>query len=112
MASALCAPITTLPASAQTARDSAGIRIVENAQPAWSASDALTLSAAPSLVIGNRVGEAYEFSRVAGTARLSDGRIVIADGGSLQLRFYDASGSFLNSGAWTRCSDCRVIRWP
>jgi hypothetical protein len=84
-------------AFAQNARDSAGIRIVENARPAWSTADALRLSITPTLVIGTRPELSYELSRVAGTARLSDGRISIADGGSHELRFFDSAGTFLNS---------------
>jgi hypothetical protein len=84
-------------ANAQNVRDSAGIRIIENARPAWSTSDALRLSAAPTLIIGTRPDPSYELSRVAGAARLSDGRISVADGGSLELRFFDSAGTFLNS---------------
>jgi hypothetical protein len=82
---------------AQHVRDSAGIRIIENARPAWSTADALRLSATPMLVIGTRPDPSHELSRVAGAARLSDGRISVADGGSLELRFFDSAGTFLNS---------------
>jgi hypothetical protein len=77
-------------------RDSAGIRIIENATPAWTAGDAQKLSATPALVIGTQDGASYELSRISGAARLSDGRIVIADGASRQLRFFDSTGHFLN----------------
>ncbi len=83
-------------AAAPTVRDSAGIRIVENTRPLWPAADAPRLSVSPALVIGDRPDSNYELSRVAGAARLSDGRIVIADGGSLQLRFFDSAGEFIN----------------
>ena len=72
-------------------------RVVENSRPKWKASDALYLGAAPSLVIGTKSGAMYEFDRVAGTARLLDGRIVVADGGSRSLRFFDSTGTFLKS---------------
>ena len=85
------------PVAAQTSRDSAGIHIVENSRPTWTASQALHLAPAPSLVIGDRAGDPYLLSRVAGAARLSDGRIVIGDGASLQIRFYDAKGTFIKA---------------
>jgi hypothetical protein len=84
-------------ALAQGVRDSAGVRIVENARPVWAPAEALRLSLSPALVIGTRPEPSYELSRVAGAARLSDGRIVIADGGSLQLRFFDSQGVFSNA---------------
>ena len=83
--------------AAQTTRDSAGIRIVENGRPVWSAQDAPRLATSVTLVIGDRPEPDYLLSRVAGAARLSDGRIVVADGASLQLRFFDSGGEFINS---------------
>ncbi len=82
-------------AAAPSVRDSAGIRIVENGRPLWSPEDAPGLAARPTLVIGDRPEPNYELSRVGGAVRLSDGRIVIADGGSLQLRFFDSTGAFI-----------------
>ena len=75
-------------------RDSAGIRIIENPAPLGVVR---TLSATPALVIGTGDGEAHQLSRVAGAGRLSDGRIVVADGGSSQLRFFDSTGRHLKS---------------
>src|SRR5688500_14863048 len=63
-------------------RDSAGVRIVENAAPAWTEAQAWRVEAAPALDIGTAEGEgAYQFHLVAGVVRLSDGRIVVADRG-------------------------------
>lgn len=70
---------------------------IDNAQPAWGPDEILQLSAVPTLVIGTDAGEMYEFIRVVGAARLTDGRIVVADAGSLSLRFFDSSGAFLTS---------------
>lgn len=89
--------VASQPAAAQATRDSAGIRIVENDRPAWSATEVPVLAATPTLVIGDRPEPDYVLSRVAGAARLSDGRIVVADGGSLQLRFFDSAGVFISS---------------
>ncbi|MBL0170474.1 MAG: hypothetical protein IPP90_07015 [Gemmatimonadaceae bacterium] len=92
----LASAAIAVPTNAQT-RDSAGVRIVENTQPMWSDVERLQLAATPRLVFGNTTDSAYRFSRIRGVMRLSDGRIAVADGGSLQLRFFDAKGQFLSA---------------
>lgn len=82
----------SLQLSAQSVRDSAGIQIVENAKPLWTAQQALHLSKTPALVIGTQDGEAYEFSAIKGAARLSGGRFAVADERSRQIRFFDSTG--------------------
>ena len=47
------------------------------------------------LVIGAAEHEAHQLFRVAGAARLADGSIVVADGGSTELRRFDAKGGFV-----------------
>src|SRR5690606_18394752 len=79
-------------------RDSAGVRIVENVEPAWCPVDAWRIPDAPVVPIGAVEGEAHEqFFRITGILRLDDGRIVVADDGARELRFYDAAGHFLSS---------------
>lgn len=79
-------------------RDSAGARIVENTTPAWQGESGWHLSAAPSVDIGVVEGDPhYQLDGVQRTVRLSDGRIVVANGGSQELRFYDAAGKFITS---------------
>jgi hypothetical protein len=74
-------------------RDSAGITIVENSGPAWTAANGWRVIDSPSVDIGGRTGEAaYEFDQVTGPLRLSDGRIAVGNGGSKEIRFYDAKG--------------------
>lgn len=76
--------------------DSAGVEIVESRRPLWGDGDEWRISDAPVLQIGTVTGDpAYELHRVAGVIRLSDGRIVVANDGSRQLRFYDAKGVHL-----------------
>ncbi len=76
--------------------DSAGVEIVESRRPLWGDGDEWRISDAPVLQIGTVTGDpAYELHRVAGVVRFSDGRIVVANGGSSQLRFYDAKGVHL-----------------
>lgn len=79
-------------------RDSAGITIVENTGPAWTAANGWRVIDSPSVDIGGRNGEAaYEFDQVTGPLRLSDGRIAVGNGGSKEIRFYDAKGVHLRS---------------
>ena len=97
---ATCAVVaTTAPVrlDAQSVRDSAGVRVVVSAKPAWTAANQLRLAATPKVLIGDRTEDAYLLSGVRAATRLSDGRIVIANNGSGELRFYDAGGVHLKS---------------
>ncbi len=86
---------------AQTSRDSAGVRVVENAQPAMSGARAWRLSPTPILQIGSAldpglVGDSlYELLRVNGVVRLTDGRLAVANDGSLTVRHYDEHGKYV-----------------
>jgi len=78
-------------------RDSAGVRIVENPDPAertgW-----ITMDAEPSVTIGVLEGAPeYQLYEVRGATRLSDGRIAVANAGSKEVRYYGADGAFLNA---------------
>jgi hypothetical protein len=100
LAAALCcaaASAPAAPAAAQTTRDSAGVRIVDNAKPAWGPGRAWRLSETPIVDIGAGAGADQALGRIAGATRLSDGRVVVADQSTLQLRFYDAAGRHLQS---------------
>ena len=60
------------------------------------ASASWTLSAEPTVVIGGAdEREGYLLHQVAGATRLGDGRIVVANGSTLQLRYYDPEGTHL-----------------
>lgn len=79
-------------------RDSAGVTIVENPALPTDAALPWTVAAEPAVDMGLLEGdEAYQFYEVRGIARLSDGRIVVANGGSQELRFYDSAGKHLMS---------------
>jgi hypothetical protein len=70
-------------------RDSSGIAIVENAgpYPLWH------LGSIPEVRVGTIEGDsAYQFHRVQFAGRLTDGRVVVADAGSSQVRWYSPSG--------------------
>ena len=78
------------------ARDSAGIRIIENARPADGSRLAWQIGPEPAASIGVLEGEEpYMLHWVAGATRLPDGRIVVADFSSGELRVFDASGSHM-----------------
>src|SRR5688572_2660157 len=52
-----------------------------------------SVSTQPTVRIGEvDASEAYMFSQVASAVRLSDGRIVVANGASNEVRVYDAKG--------------------
>jgi hypothetical protein len=78
-------------------RDSAGVRIVENRAPelgerAW------RLVEPPVLDIGLADGPAsQQLFRAVRSARLDDGRVVIANAGTSELRLFDRAGRFVRS---------------
>ncbi len=74
-------------------RDSAGIAIIEPTDSTWRGVDRWHLNANSELDIGT-VGDGpiYAFSSIRGALRLSDGTIVVADGGSSELRFFGPDG--------------------
>jgi len=80
------------------ARDSAGIRIVDNMRsedlpdPVWRLGDTPIMD-----LTETGVGPEYEFYRVYSGIRLDDGRIVVANGGSNELRVYSGEGEFLTT---------------
>jgi len=77
-------------------RDSAGVRIVENTTPLWQEGEAWHLSPEPVVDIGAVSGDPnYELFRVGSAVRLDDGRIVIANNGTQELRFFDSNGLHL-----------------
>lgn len=88
-------------ASADTAfavRDSLGVRIVESHSPQWRNGQAWTLAPDPLLDLAESgAGEAHEFHRVADMLRTDDGDLVINNGGTQQVRVYDATGRSLRS---------------
>lgn len=85
-------------ASGAVVRDSAGVAIVENASPEWRRGEEWRLAAAPEVEIGVVEGEsAYQLHDVVDAARLSDGRIVVLNAGTHELRYYDAEGRHLVS---------------
>ncbi|WP_420442086.1 hypothetical protein [Candidatus Palauibacter sp.] len=81
-----------------TVRDSAGVMIVDNGRPALDSRLGWQVGPTPTATIGTAEGDAaYELFRVGGAMRLSDGRIVVANAGTGELRVYDSDGIHLES---------------
>ena len=77
-------------------RDSAGVRIVENAAPRASGAAAWVFDSVPVLDIGLAPdGVSPVLHNVSAAVRLADGRIVIANDTSPVLRWFDPDGRFL-----------------
>lgn len=80
-------------------RDSAGITIVENQQPPPDSRLAWRVAAKPSVLIGTLDGdEPYQFFEIRGASKLADGRLIVANGSSSELRVFDTVGVYL--AAW------------
>jgi len=74
-------------------RDSAGISIVESSAPEWAHGTGWTVEPTPVVSIGSADGAPEcQLTNVSAVVELSDGRIVVADGGSMQLRTYTPDG--------------------
>ena len=93
-------------------RDSLGITIVENIEPAWGGSSQWQLSGAPIVEIGGAAGgdPNYQFSGVIGSVRLDDGTIVVANDGTKELRWYDASGSWRHTAGGAAAGPAEFVR--
>lgn len=98
-----CAAVTVAGAcgageSGATVRDSLGIAVVDNREPAGPGGHAWRVAESPRLDIGLMEGDPnYQLYRVAGAVKLDDGRIVVANSGTGELRFFDANGDFVRS---------------
>jgi hypothetical protein len=94
---ALACGLLVSDAHAQQVRDSAGAKIIRYAAGARPRAN-WTVDPKPILRIGGAEGEGpKELAQVLGVARLSDGRLVIADGGSSELRLFSPTGAFVKA---------------
>jgi hypothetical protein len=86
------------PVASAPVRDSAGVRIVESSTPAWGARSPWRVAARAEVEVGGVAGDtARDFAGVRAAARFADGRFVVADGGSAQLRLFDPAGVHLRT---------------
>jgi hypothetical protein len=80
--------------SAGATRDSAGVRIVELVLPRWETAPVWRTAPTPSVVIGAGRSTEHELNNVRAAVLLPDGRILVANGGPVELRLYDPDGTF------------------
>jgi hypothetical protein len=95
-------------------RDSAGVQIVENSGYEWPDGRGWHLASQPALDIGAIDGDpSYQLFQVVGALRLSDDRIVIANAGTGELRFYNISGRFISiaGGKGSGPGEFQGLRW-
>jgi hypothetical protein len=99
--------------------DSVGVDIVESRAAAWGATSPWSIDSVPALDLARRgAGPSYQFSRVEDATRLADGRLVVLDGDSHQVRFYGSDGAFQHAlgqdgdgpGDFRRVSDVFAFR--
>jgi hypothetical protein len=78
--------------------DSADVMVVSSIAPQWQGERAWRMSERPELEIGGEsVPEEYQFFQLASVLRLEDGRIIVGNRGTHELRYYDAGGRFLRA---------------
>ncbi len=95
-----CSPEGPEPAADTT--EDVGPVVVENFQPAWTAAQRWRVGATPSLDITTLAGDPSQpLEFVRGAARLSDGRIVLANGGTNEIRTYGPDGQYMFSRGGT-----------
>jgi hypothetical protein len=81
-------------ASSADVVDSAGIQVVTSKAPAWGDKPQWKVSSSPSLTIGGVAGDpALDFVGIVGARRLGDGTLVVANGGTGELRWFSADGT-------------------
>ena len=104
---------------ASLVRDSADIRITENASPPEGSRLPWRIGPEPTVSIGELEGEEPYMLHWAGSlAKLSDGRIMVGNHGSSEVRMFDASGGHLVSwggvgeGPGEFMSLAQVALWP
>ena len=91
------AAVGGLIACSQRVEDTAEARSARTRPPVDTEVAVWSLSLDPTLEIGVVHGDPdYELDRAISSVQLADGRIVVSNGGSNELRFYDAAGRFLN----------------
>ena len=79
-------------------RDSADVRIIQNTRPPEGSRLAWQIGPDPAVSIGAREGEApYLLNGAVSATKLPDGRIVVADGGSRELRMFDSDGTHVRT---------------
>ena len=109
------------PALSSEVRDSAGVTIVENARPVTGSRLDWRVGEAPAVSIGTLEGDEGDMLFIVlDASRLPDGRIVLANAGSSELRVFSAAGAHLATwggqgegpGEFGPYTPETVSRWP
>lgn len=92
--------------------DSAGVSIAESSAPVWPRGHGWRVADAPTLTIGTADGDpATQLYEVGAVLRLDDGRILVANTGTHEIRIFSASGEHLTS-LGREGSGPGEFRWP
>ena len=103
------------------ARDSAGVAIVENTRPDPASRLGWRIGETPAVSIGTGEGDLGEMLfDVRGATRFADGRIVVANAGTSELRVFAEDGAYLETwggqgdgpGEFSAYTPETVSRWP
>ena len=98
-----CQDVDPPSGSVTPTQDGTGVAIVENARPPDGSRLGWRVGPEPVVSIGQREGgDAYMLFRVTDATRLSDGRVVVVNGGS-ELRVFDGAGTHV--ATWGRLGD-------
>ena len=81
-------------------RNSAGVEIVEHLAAYIAALPVWTVEGEPVLDLGGGDDPAEEFTSIRGALRFVDGRVLVAEGGSNELRLFGPDGAYV--GTWAR----------
>lgn len=86
------------PSGSYAVRDSSGVQIVSNPSSVTADSTCPMVESAPAFTIGGPDAEGpYDVGRVGGARQLRDGTIIVLNGATAELRFFDATGHYLRS---------------
>lgn len=93
------------------ARDSAGVRIVLNVEPAWTAATAWTIADTPSVDIAG--SSAAPFQDIVALIRTPAGAIAVADGITQRIRLFTPAGAPLRAlgGPGTEPGEFEGLNW-
>lgn len=81
-----------------TERDSAGVTVIDHAGSPWAVEAPFRVVEPAVVDIGRADGPPeVQFDRIQGVVRLADGGLAVADGGTSEIRFYDAGGRFVEA---------------
>lgn len=86
-----------VPVAEVTVTDSAGIRIVDAPREVVDRLEVWRAEEEPRVVVGAADRQGEDLHLVTGALRLDDGRLAVANGGSDEIRFFDAAGRYLGT---------------